>query len=244
MQETIDKQNEAGKRFIPLSVPFAKKDHFKQKYGRRFLWDAKRKTWFWLSQEELPEDLAPFLPPKAEITSTGPRLFIELVPRTCWLSNVRNHVTKEQWDTIRKHTFRTARYVCQICGERGREWPVECHELFQYDDVTNMQKLLAFQALCPTCHRVKHFGLTQVKGLEAEAFGQLCRVNGWTEEQARKHVNDQFALWHKRSEQEWSIDLSYLESHFDLFITPESAESRCERAEEFYHLKLLEHRGK
>lgn len=243
MQETIDKENGADKRFIPLAVPFAKKDHFKQKPGRQFLWNAKKKFWFWLSQEELPEDLAPFLPPNAESSWAGLRLFIELVPRTCWLSNVRNHVTKEQWDTIRKHTFRTARYVCQICGGKGDNWPVECHELFQYDDAANAQKLLAFQALCPPCHRVKHFGMTQVKGLEAEAFAQLCRVNGWTDEQARKHVREQFALWHERSEREWSIDLSYLESHFDIFIEPESAEDRRERADEFYRLKLLEHRG-
>jgi hypothetical protein len=243
MQETFDQQNGA-KRFIPLAVPFAKKDQFKLKYGRQFLWDAKRKTWFWLSQEELPQDLVPFLRPQPANSGAGPRLFIELVPRTCWLSNVRNHVTEEQWNTIRKHTFRTARYVCQICGGKGDAWPVECHELFAYDDATCTQKLLSFQALCPCCHRVKHFGMTQVKGLEAEAFAQLCKVNGWTDEQARRHVSEQFALWHQRSEREWSIDLSYLETHFDIVIQPESAEQRRDRAEAFYRQKLAEHQGR
>jgi hypothetical protein len=243
MQGEIEKQN-GVKRFIALAVPFAKKDHFKLKYGRQFLWDARRKTWFWLSQDELPQDLIPFLPPPQASSEAGPRLFIELVPRTCWLSNVRNHVTEEQWNTIRKHTFRTARYVCQICGGRGDKWPVECHELFAYDDSTCTQKLLSFQALCPCCHRVKHFGMTQVKGLEAEAFTQLCKVNEWTDEQARRHVSEQFALWHQRSEKEWSIDLSYLETHFDIVIQPESTEQRRDRAEAFYRQTLAEHQGR
>jgi hypothetical protein len=96
MQETLDKENGGSKRFIPLAVPFTKKDHFKLKYGRQFLWNAKKKFWFWLSDHELPEDLTPFLLPPQANSDAGPRLSIELVPRTCWLSNVRNHVTEEQ----------------------------------------------------------------------------------------------------------------------------------------------------
>jgi len=242
MQETLDKENRGSRRFIPLAVPFAKKDHFKLKYGRQFLWNAKKKFWFWLSDHELPEDLTPFLPPPQANSDAGPRLSIELVPRTCWLSNVRNHVTEKQWDTIRRHTFRTAGYVCQICGGKGDKWPVECHELFDYNSGTETQKLIAFQALCPTCHRVKHFGNAQAKGLEAEALAQLCKVNGWTGQQACRYVSVQFDLWRNRSQREWKIDLSYLENHFDIFIQPESVEQRTERAESFYQEKLAEYR--
>jgi hypothetical protein len=95
MQGELEKQNGA-KRFFALAVPFAKKDHFKLKYGRQFLWDARRKTWFWLSQDELPQDLIPFLPPQQANSGQGQRLSIELVPRTCWLSNVRNYVSRCQ----------------------------------------------------------------------------------------------------------------------------------------------------
>ena len=62
------------------------------------------------------------------------KLTIELVPKTCWFSNVRDHVSVAQWDTIRKQVYVKANYFCQICGSRGTKWPVECHEVWDYDD--------------------------------------------------------------------------------------------------------------
>ena len=80
------------------------------------------------------------------------KLTIELVPRMCWYSNVRTNVTREKWDIIRKECYRKSNYKCEICGDKGTTHPVECHEIWEYDDVNYVQKLIGFIALCPNCH--------------------------------------------------------------------------------------------
>ena len=66
-------------------------------------------------------------------------LTIELVPRTSWYRNVRSNVSREEWERLKKITFSRAGYVCELCGGRGRKWPVECHEVFEYDDKRYIQ---------------------------------------------------------------------------------------------------------
>ena len=113
----------------------------------------------------------------------NPQLTVELVPQTCWFSNVRDHVSKATWDLLRKRTYKQANYRCSVCGGRGPKWPVECHEIWHYDDQKKVQKLLGLTALCPSCHEVKHIGLAGVRGRCQQACEHLARVNGRTCEQ-------------------------------------------------------------
>ena len=62
------------------------------------------------------------------------KLTIELVPASSWFNNVRSQVTKYKWEKLKKYTFKRAHYKCEICGQKGRCWPVECHEEWEYDD--------------------------------------------------------------------------------------------------------------
>lgn len=43
-------------------------------------------------------------------------LIVELVPSSCWFSNVRDHVPKATWDELRKSTYKQANYRCSLCG--------------------------------------------------------------------------------------------------------------------------------
>ncbi len=57
-------------------------------------------------------------------------LHTELVPKTCWLSNVRDHLTAKEWSEVKDWCYRRAKYRCEICGETGigqrsRKWNVE-----------------------------------------------------------------------------------------------------------------------
>ena len=61
------------------------------------------------------------------------RLTIELVPESCWYSNVRSEVSKATWDVLRKAAYKKAGYVCEICGGKGPTYPVACHEMWSYD---------------------------------------------------------------------------------------------------------------
>jgi hypothetical protein len=138
-------------------------------------------------------------------------LTIELVPKTAWYKNVRSNVSKAEWENLRKATFGRAGNRCEICGGRGARWPVECHEIFAYDDERHVQKLIRLIALCPACHEVKHIGLTGLRGKGNSAKAHLAKVNNWSLEDAELYIEGCFEMWHRRSCHQWKLDLSYLE---------------------------------
>lgn len=146
-------------------------------------------------------------------------LTIELVPQTCWFSNVRDHVDKLTWDRLRRQTYRKANYGCQVCGGRGPQWPVECHEIWHYDDANHIQKLMGLIALCPHCHEVKHIGLAEINGKRERAEAHLARVNKWTQAQTNEYLAKVWAVWAERSQHQWQLDLTLLEQ-FGVKVEP------------------------
>lgn len=138
------------------------------------------------------------------------RLTIELVPETCWFSNVRSAVTKAQWNTIRERVSAAAWSVCQICGGVGPKHPVECHEIWFYDDHNLVRRLAGMIALCPDCHGVKHFGFSQIQGKGEQALQHFMKVNDLTREEAEAAIQKSFEVWAKRSKKEWALDISLL----------------------------------
>jgi hypothetical protein len=148
-------------------------------------------------------------------------LTIELVPKTCWFSNVRSEATEEQWDRIRKDVYKKANYCCEICGGKGQHsHRVECHEVWEYDDSAHIQKLAGLVALCSACHEVKHFGLAQVRGREHAAALHLAEVNGWNIRRAHTYTDEVFRVWRARSEHNWELDLGYLEETYGIKLKP------------------------
>jgi hypothetical protein len=153
---------------------------------------------------------APVLPPRPAVVVSPARLTVELVPKTSWYNNVRALVDELGWDRIRRQVYRQAEYRCEICGGRGPEHPVECHEVWRYDDRTRVQMLVRMIALCPACHQVKHLGFANVKGKGAQARAHLARVNGWTLAQADAYISEAFQVWAQRSQGPWTLDLEGL----------------------------------
>jgi hypothetical protein len=139
------------------------------------------------------------------------KLTIELVPSTSWLNNVRSAVSKNTWQKLKKSHFRAAGFKCEICGGRGPEWPVELHEVWNYDTLTLIQKLTGFIVLCPACHEVKHIGLAELNGNLDRAIQHLAKINYWSAHDARLYAEDAFELWSHRSHHHWTLDLSLLE---------------------------------
>src|ERR1700758_274727 len=102
-----------------------------------------------------------------------PKLRVELVPSTCWLSNVRSLMKRSVWRRLAAEGREDGRGRCEICAGRGRQHAVECHEVWFYDDQRGVQLLMRLQALCPMCHRVKHLGRTANVGVGAQACAWL-----------------------------------------------------------------------
>ncbi len=146
-------------------------------------------------------------------------LTVELVPSTCWFSNVRDHVSSKTWDFLRKSTYKQANYRCEVCGGRGDKWAVECHEIWHYDDLSHIQTLSGLTALCPSCHQVKHIGLAGLQGYGERAEAHLAKINGWKREQTDAYLKTVWDTWHERSCHDWSLDLAWL-NRYGIHINP------------------------
>lgn len=142
------------------------------------------------------------------------KLTVELVPTTCFYSNVRTMISNKDWDKLRFISYELANYKCEICGsdglKQGYKHRVECHEVFEYDDENYIQKLVKLVSLCVTCHQVKHIGRAIAIGKQHECFNQLAKINKWTLEQITEHLTASFELHGERSKHEWTLDLSLL----------------------------------
>jgi nitrate/TMAO reductase-like tetraheme cytochrome c subunit len=139
------------------------------------------------------------------------KLTIELVPKSSWYSNLRSELTKSEWDKIKKKTREKSGNKCEICGGVGPKWPVECHEIWEYDDINNVQILIGIQALCPDCHQVKHFGLAEMKGHYNKALRHLAKVNNIILEEAGDYVEACFDVWEKRSKKQWKLNTDWID---------------------------------
>lgn len=142
---------------------------------------------------------------------TKPRLTIELVPKNQWGMNLRSELPTGQWNRLRRSVYKDADYKCEICTGIGPKHPVECHERWDYNEATRTQTLLGLIALCPACHEVKHIGRTQAVGRMEQALQHLMDVNGWGADRAFEYVDEAFGVWHRRSQEGWTLDISWIQ---------------------------------
>jgi hypothetical protein len=130
------------------------------------------------------------------------KLTIELVPKSCWYSNVRSNVRTSEWDVIRKKCYENANNKCEICSstglEQGYNYSVECHEIWKYNDDNHLQILIGVIALCPYCHKTKHVGLAQIKNEEDIVIKQLMTVNNISRNDAKNYIQNSFNIWRER----------------------------------------------
>lgn len=146
-----------------------------------------------------------------------PKLIVELVPRTCFFSNLRSNLSKKDWDKLRHLTIEKANHRCEICGSTGNGSSLECHEIWKYDDANNTQTLTGLIALCKACHRSKHMALARHKGWEGVAEDHLMRINDWDRQTLDIYLEEVFLVFERRSTENWNLDISWLEG-FDVDI--------------------------
>ncbi|MEC3974104.1 DUF5710 domain-containing protein [Amycolatopsis sp. H20-H5] len=214
-----------------LDVPYSDKDEAKALGAR---WDPRAKRWYapgsrgkdlqrWAALPEVP-DLLP-----GEDRAFGSGLFVDLVPRSCWFTNVRSCVDQRDWERLRRMVIRRAGGRCEVCGrEEAREehrW-LEVHERWAYDAANLVQSLRRLICLCTDCHQVTHLGLAQVNGLLEQALSHLMTVTGLPESTVEDHVHAAFARWEERSRSFWTLDLAMLT---DAGVTITGAPAAAER---------------
>lgn len=144
----------------------------------------------------------------------GFKLKIELVPSSCWYSNLRNAVKREVWNRQRFKSYYEAGYRCSICGVNR---VLYCHEVWSYDDDELVQTLEGFVALCENCHMIKHIGYAGVRASEGKLDYQalvkhFMRVNGCSYEDFVMARSITFKVWEERSMYDWTCELGEYKS--------------------------------
>jgi len=152
-----------------------------------------------------------------QIPLSRPVLSIEPVPFSSRFSSVRGYLGHAEFNRLKKAVFVRAGYRCEIClengFEQGHQHPVECHEVFEYDDLKGTQKISALMSLCPRCHSVKNIELSRAKSDEEfeVAMAQLAKVNGWSKPQAQTYYQHALHVWKERSKKPWDLNLDLLD---------------------------------
>lgn len=137
-------------------------------------------------------------------------LTVELVPQTCWGSNLRSILSGPEWVRCKDYAKALSGGRCIVCGGVGKRHPVECHEAWEYDDQRHVQTLTGLLALCPDCHKCKHAGLAESRGELPLVVAHLQRVNGWNATQVKLYLEHVFEVWAQRSTRTWDLDTTWL----------------------------------
>lgn len=231
-----------------LDVPFSEKDQAKA-YGAR--WDPTAKRWYdprpttaglqrWTALPDVPA----LLP--GEDRSFGSGLFVDMIPRTCWFTNVRTCVSPRDWERLRRMVFGRAGLRCEACGateDRDAQRWLEAHERWSYDDRTRTQTLRRLICLCSPCHLSTHIGYANVTGRADEALAHLRHVTGMTDQQAARHVDDAGRLWTERSARTWRLDLRMITDAGVTLRRPEAPVQRSRTADRVLHAHRTDDRA-
>ena len=155
------------------------------------------------------------------------KLNIDLIPKNAWGKNVRAVVSSLEWSILRWRfgaslekpisnngvlcgkSYRGNDYLlCGVC--EGKFENLHLHELWRFDDVTLVQKLIGCQPICEECHNAIHYGRSSVVGLEDQAYAHIKKVNCWTDSQVKDHITESLKQWARRNKLHYKMDLSFL----------------------------------
>lgn len=158
-----------------------------------------------------------YKPPPVIIEPSKYRLRIQMVPEKASGHNLRGLIPSTQWDRIKNAAFAVAGHRCEACGGVGSSHPVECHELWDFNQKLRLQKLNGLQVLCPDCHGAAHIGFSK-KSKSPQTYerirGKLMSVNGLTGDQVDKYIRMAFASHNETRDMLWVMDLSWLSKNF------------------------------
>jgi len=195
-----------------INVPYSEKNDAKA-LGAKY--DFIKKQWFVPESLDIklfdkwikPREYINIIGDEEQRDYGGSELYIDLVPNSCWFKNVRKNVSVAEWENIRHFVYLRADNKCEICGSNS---PLEAHERWHYDNETKIQKLVRLIALCKQCHGVTHFGYSELKGKREEMYNHLCKIRGFTNDEADRHILDAYKLWGDRNKFKWTLDISLI----------------------------------
>jgi hypothetical protein len=138
------------------------------------------------------------------------KLRIEVLPKTCWNSNLRTKLKKGDWDKIRKNVYAKEGMRCHICEIQCDS--IDAHEVWEFDEIKHIQRLTEIIGVCKLCHNVIHYGRAQKVGYEKEAREQFIKVNACEIIDLQEALLQVQSDYNRRSKiDDWKLDLTLIE---------------------------------
>lgn len=134
------------------------------------------------------------------------KLLPVLIPRPLWGINAHDLVERDCWEKIRRDTFLRDKKRCVICGKQG---PLECHEVFTFDDANGIATLARLESRCSTCHACNHLGRLYKRNPPGfkQALVYLAKINKMQPQEVIDLVKDAFKL-HKARTRPWEMKVA------------------------------------
>lgn len=200
------KEKSMSNAIIPLCVPY-----WDQRAALAAGAKYSEKDKFHVDADAFLDDVWEWLPLRFKPDKAPPYLMPEMLPVSAWQENVRAKMGEAVWDKIRKEVYMKSGHRCEICGSDGAPY-IEAHEKWAWtiEGKNGTQILKKVQALCTLCHKAHHLGFARRIGVYDEVVAHIKRINGWTDSQFYKALQEKEARWKARSDIKWKLDLSWL----------------------------------
>ena len=157
------------------------------------------------------------------------KLLPVLIPKPLWGINAHNLLVGECWQRMRRDTFLRDKNRCVICGEQK---PLQCHEVFSFDDAEGIAVLTKLESRCEVCHDCNHLGRLYKTDPDAfkSALAYLGVINQLDPPDVIRLVKEAFRL-HKTRTRPWEMrvaqellrcypELKRLEGHYSAAHKP------------------------
>jgi hypothetical protein len=194
---------------IYLNIPYKDRKIVKQLGG---FWDATVKKWYCSEDNELCSLYDEYK--EIEIigedrTIGGNKLYIDMIPKTSYFTNVRSIFNDCDWNLIRHHIYERVDYKCECCGKKKLKY-LEAHERWEYNEETKTQKLVRIIALCKLCHSATHYGHSRRTKNIDKINNHIKKINNYTDDELHNHIKEAYTLWKYRNKIKWTIDLNII----------------------------------
>lgn len=215
----IISQSKVLRRSIGLLVPY--EDRAKAKaIGAK--WNPIEKAWVWpLEAERAP--VRKWLPRMYRDDVNAPYITPMALPDNLWGVNLRYILKDHIWDELRKECYRSASYLCAVCGIKAK--PPHCNEQWtlvtpQKNEQHGIVELARLACLCHLCHMIKHLGLANLKGWTDVVASHYSYVNDCTLPEAYESFDNALEAADQNRQHRWAMNLKWLGKKLerDLFI--------------------------
>lgn len=194
---------------IYLNIPYNDK-YIAKNFGAK--WDFKLKKWYCDDDNELCSLYDIYKPINLigeDRTFGDNKLYIDMIPKTTYFKNVRLLFNDTDWNLIRHHIYERCNNKCECCGKKRMKY-LEAHERWEFDEITQTQKLIRIIALCKLCHSATHYGHSKrTKNIDKINI-HIKKINNFSDEQLNQHIKDSYNIWKKRNTIKWNLDFSIL----------------------------------